>query len=183
MSEKLRQLGAKLTSDKKKLSVSIVLVVMLLLLWGRLLLNRAPRTAVADPEATATEPAAPTAGAGLPTKYYQMVYVDLPETVERDLFRFEISRYRSDWSPEDGSGQGKSPPKSPDNELEIQKIRQWADSLMLQAAVLGDEPKVMINDRIYRLGDRINGFVVETVESRSATLVKDDVAIRLEMGD
>ena len=55
MSKVLKQTFRALTADKKKLSIVVVLLAMLLLLWGRLLLKRVPRTAVAEPETTTSD--------------------------------------------------------------------------------------------------------------------------------
>ena len=67
--------------------------------------------------------------------------------------------------------------------MDMVEVRKWAESLELQAAVLGDDPKVMISDRVYRLGDRINGFVIKSVRSRSVILANRQIEINLEMGN
>lgn len=184
MSKALGQFGRKLTADKKKLSMMIALSAVLLLLWGRLMLKRgSPRTAVAEPEAVAVQTDQATTPTSVATKEYQVVYVDLPRSVHRDIFRFRIDRYRTGGTGEDIHDGGKSTSKSPDNEMGMEEVRKWAESLELQAAILGDDPKVMICDRVYRLGGRINGFVVKSVRSRSVTLANGQVEINLEMGN
>ena len=187
MSKVLKQAVRALTADKKKLSIVVVLLAMLLLLWGRLLLKRVPRTAVADPETVAVETDSLEVEPGKSAKCYPVVYVDLPQTMSRDIFQFDIDRYQSAGTLEDEGDEDKSPLESPDNELDMQEVRKWADGLVLQAAVLGDEPTVMINDQVYRMGDRIGervgSFVVKSVRSRRATLSNGTIEIHLEMGD
>ena len=184
MSQALGKLGRKLTADKKKLSLMIALSAVLLLLWGRLMLKRgSPKTAVAEPEAAAVETDQASPPKPVTTKDYPVVYVDLPRSVDRDIFRFRIDRYRQAGAVQDIDDGEKSPPKSPDNGMDVEEVRKWAESLELQAAVLGDEPKVMISDRVYRLGDRINGFVVKSVRSRSVVLANGHIEINLEMGN
>ena len=180
MSTSLRQLIRKLGSDKKKLSLAVMLSAMLLLLWGRLLLKQVPRTALADPESTiaAAQGVTRVIGRLMPT-----VHLDLPRTLERDMFGFDASGYRRIVAVQEPVTEAKSPPESPDNESEMEALGKWARGLEFQAAILGDEPTAMINDRPYRVGDRIGDFVVTEVRSRRVVLSKDDVSIRLEMGE
>jgi len=184
MSQVSGKLARKLTADKKKLSLMIALSAVLLLLWGRLMLKRnSPRTAVAEPDAAVVETDQAPAPTSVITKHYPVVYVDLPRSIPRDIFRFRIDRYRQPGTVQHVDDGGKSSSESPDNELDMEEVRKWAESLELQAAVLGDVPKVMISDRVYRLGDRMNGFVIKAVRSRSVTLANGQVEINLEMGN
>ena len=184
MSQAPGKLDRKLTVDKKKLSMVIVLSAVLLLLWGRLILKRgSPKTAVAEPDAAAVETDQTATPTSVITKDSPVVYVNLPRSIDRDIFLFRIGLYRRGRAVEDINDGGKSTSESPDNAMDMEAIRNWAESLELQAAVLGDDPKVMICDRVYRLGDRINGFVVKSVRSRAVTLANGQIEINLEMGN
>ena len=188
MSASVRKLSKKLTADKKKLSLMIVLSAALLLLWGRLLLKQVPRTARADPESVVATVADPGDAPVLP-RLRHTVYLDLPRVLERDIFGLDRTRYQGPIETVGSATPRKSPLNPPDDEMEA--IRVWAGGLELQAAVLGDEPTAMINERIYRVGDSIGGSVVEnvvidgfvltSVKPRLAVLSRGEIRIQLEM--
>ena len=184
MNARWKQLARKVTGDKKKLSMIVLLSVALLLLWGRLLLKQVPRTALAEPESPATESdAGASAAPGVGAPLRQTVYLDLPRALDRDLFHLDPGRYRRMGTTQEPDGGAKSATESVDNDGEMEAIRRWVRGLELQAAILGDEPTAMIDDQLYRVGDRVNGFAVTTIGARYVTLSKGEIEIRLEMGE
>jgi hypothetical protein len=188
MGDTIKRLVRQATADKKKLTLMVALMAMMLLLWGRLLLKQAPRTAIADPSQTERTQQTEQAKASQSAQPMQVVYrqaleVDLPSVVRRDLFLFDKDRYpRVAFDTSDRDSE-KSDTQTPEVSRQIEEIRRWVESLVLQGAVLGNPPRAMINNRVYRLGEKLNGFEIVQVEARQIVLRKDDIEIVLPMSE
>lgn len=189
MSAKWDRMKKQMLADKKKLSLMISLSAVMLLLWGRLLLKQDPRTAVAKPSAVAAvddasvEDTADVTDIATTPINHPPVEVVLVTSLSRDPFAFDKDRYplaagaARDQEPE------KSPDETSDERNRIEAIREMAATLRFQAGMLGPTPRALINDRVYRLGDKINGFAVSKIESRRVVLEKDGIEIHLRMSD
>ena len=68
-----------------------------------------------------------------------------------------------------------------DERVQQQIIQAQAKSLLLQSTMVSDTPTALINGRVLRVGDWINGFAVTEVTPGTCTVQKGDVAIVLEM--
>jgi len=185
MNDTLRQLIRHATADKKKLTLMLGLLAVMLLLWGRLLLKQAPRSAVAEPQQTqqtekqdAVQPVQPAQ-----FSFRETLRVDLPSVVRRDLFLFDKDRYPQSTLDAPQPDLEKSDSETPEVNRQIEEIRRWVDNLVLQGAVLGKEPRAMINNRVYRLGETLNGFELVKVEPRQVILQKDDIEIVLPLSE
>ena len=93
MNHYARHLIYGLTEDKKQLLILLVLVVVIPLLWGRLMLKQVPRMAVATPS-TKISPDVSSGGQVRAAGRFQVVYVDLPQTLNRDLFTVDLALYQ-----------------------------------------------------------------------------------------
>jgi hypothetical protein len=185
MSDTFQRLIKQATADKKKLTLMVALMAVMLLLWGRLLLKQAPRTAVADPAATQQTEQTETSQPAQPAQavFRETLRIDLPSVVRRDLFLFDKDRYPRVALDTSGTTTEKSGRETPEVSRQIEEIRQWVDSLVLQGAVLGNPPRAMINNRVYRLGEKLNGFEIVKVEARQVVLRRDEIEIVLPMSE
>ena len=177
-------LKEQLMRDKKKLGMMLVLVAVGLLLWGRLLLkDRVPKVASADqPQAvTSTTPVMTNNNVSNTTDHIQrpVVYVEFPDTLDRDLFVLD-QMYQSQ---DDSSGGHDEQPNSgqelTDNQLRREAIRKEASGLSLQSVFKGSRPGVMINGKVLNVGQKINGFTVVKIYERRVIVRKHGVDIKL----
>jgi len=185
MSDTIKRLVQHATADKKKLTLMVALMAVMLLLWGRLLLKQAPRTAIADPSETQQTEQAESAQPAQPTYvvFREALHVDMPSVVRRDLFLFDKDRYPRIALDTTDLDLEKSGTETPEVNRQIEEIRQWVESLVLQGAVLGNPPRAMINNCVYRLGEKLNGFEIVKVEARQVVLRRDDIEIVLPMSE
>lgn len=93
MNEHIKRIKTQLLADKKKLSIMTALLAVALLMWGRLLLQKVPRTATAEPVAAVVTDATPVTVA---TSSVLRPVVHLPQTqpLQRDLFALDATHYQ-----------------------------------------------------------------------------------------
>lgn len=90
-------------------------------------------------------------------------------TIRRDLFHWESLRPESETpAPEVIITMPDAPPDA-------------ARILHLQGVILGPAPVAVINGQHVRIGDEVHGFRLVRVERRRAALVRDGVAVEIEM--
>lgn len=184
MSKALRKVIYELKADRRKLSLIIVLCCVLLLLWGRLLVKQVPRDALAVPEAqaaTSTLPELPPLDAallGIPEREH--VATRLPGTLARDVFSFQPEHF-----PRHPQAERKGPAKSVDQPADVTETgvtaRQAAQGLKVQSTVMGASPRVIIDGRLYRLGDSVQGLKIVDILPRGVVLEWNGERVRLEM--
>ncbi len=181
-----------LLADKRKLGVVAVLVVVMAVLWGRLLLAPAPRTAgaavavIAETNGSGANLALGTADADsalnsavLDPLRYPVVYIDLPNELTRDVFALKEDRYQR-LKPSNPEGEAKSQVEVVDAMPEAELVRRAARGLALQTTMLGETPRAMINGQLLSPGDKIEGFVL--LEVRERHVVMQMRGIRIELG-
>lgn len=59
--------------------------------------------------------------------------------------------------------------------------RAASQALRLQAVMLGDEPRAVVNGRVYRVGEAVGEFVIRRIERRGIVVQKDDVAVNIDL--
>ena len=170
---------AQLLADKRKLSFMLALGGVALLLWGRLMLKDAPRSAVAEPGYGVSDVAADWADrAADNADAVGIVYVDLPKRIGRDLFAIDASSYeRTPTSDAGGESAATTVMAVDDNQV----LRQALSELRLQSTMQGEQPRAVINGQSLSPGDRVKGFKLIRVEARSVILERDGQAVRLGM--
>lgn len=189
MKRKLNRLWRQATADKKKFGMLVTVLAVGLLLWGRLiLLEKVPRHATADPgaqpapQATQASPQPVedlTAAPVLPP--LEEVRVDLSDRLTLDLFAFRHNRYRL-------------LPLEKTGDLDIQTDNQGDDvkvrlaalvrDLRLQSVIRGASPKlsrIVINGKVLRVGDSIEGFEIVSFDERSAKVTRGGLTFTLNM--
>ncbi len=134
-----------------------------MLLWGRLILKEAPRTATADgpllAEVTADDPAAS------------------PITGKRELLDFKQGKL----GPMDDQvvSQSKSDVAISDDFGQMQAAQTAAAELNLQGVITGKVPVARINGRMVRVGETVEGFTLRSVVEQTAVLERDGAVLRL----
>lgn len=168
-------------SNPRKLAIIAVLLSAAMLLWGRLLLKQVPRTATAEPGAVEVVAVSEPAGSPAEAAPLPVVYVDLPEHLPRDLFSFGAEG--GGWATKINSGpmQEKLVPKRSDEHLRSAAVRKAAEQLELQSVVTGEQPRAVINGRLFAPGDVCDGFTLIEVARRHVLLEQNGVIVRLSM--
>lgn len=191
MKRKLNRFWRQITADKKKFGVLVTTLAVGLLLWGRLiLLERVPKIATADdpPQAQSQQASAapsPSEAAQNPAPRMAAlpeVRTDLSDRLSLDLFAFRHNHYRA-IPPEETPRIDIQPTDLPDDErVRRQVLEARLVDLRLQSVIQGGpRPLVVINGRLFRVGDSIDGFEIVTFTDRSATLTRDGLTFTLEM--
>jgi hypothetical protein len=175
-----RQLREALLADRKKLSIMASLLAVALLLWGRVLLKRVPRTAVASPPAAAAVEGSPRDANREESINHinKTVYVDLASVLSRDLFAIDSSRFAQiPLSPVDSITQEKSRPQSADE----QGMAQVVSSLRLQSTVLGPQPRAVIDGVSVTAGQEFKGFLIKEIQQRQVIVERNGMIFLLKM--
>ncbi len=188
---------AELKRDKKKTVVLGVLVVLAAVVGGRLLVQSlSPRQAGAaeSPLPAAVPSESPETGdvadgtAGL---------LDLAEPpaeaphrpgrrdheFQRDLFARRPEFYPLEQPKEEATKVvTKSEPSADEKRRAAERlVRSQARSLSLQSTVVSSTPTAIVNGRVLRTGDWINGFEITEITPRGCTVRKDGVDVQLQM--
>lgn len=190
MKKKLYRMWRQVTADKKKFGLLVTTLAVGLLLWGRLLLiEKVPRIATADPALSAQDlgehTGTGTEGAGdgpmrllapLPE-----VRVDLSDRLSQDLFAFRHNHYRPLPAEDIGHNEVQPGQGVVDEKVRRRELEEMAKDLRLQSVIQGDVPMVVINGRVLRVGDTIEGFEVAGFGTRSARVTREDLTFTLTM--
>ena len=183
-----RRVKRQVLSDRHRLGIGVMLCCVALLLWGRLLIKKVPRTATADPKVTAEvqpQNGAPptTADNDIP----QAVVVPRYGSVHRDLFAFDPSQFpKAEQSEQTAHDLPKSTGNPADDLQRIeQEIRRTVllegRNLKLQSTLMGSRSQAMINGVLLEPGEKIQGFELIEVKPRQVKLVKHEIEVVLEM--
>jgi hypothetical protein len=104
-------------------------------------------------------------------------------SISRDLFAVDIDQF----PPKERSAPvsvlpADVPASPPDGQESADRVVQaQARALILQSTVVSEDPIAIVNGRVLRVGDLINGFQVVLISSRGCTLEKRGVKVLLEM--
>lgn len=175
----IESLKNQLTKDKKALVVLVGLLAVALLFWGRMLYQKVPRR-------VAAEPAAQTARAwdqwdsaprgSFVNKYHEIDYGDFAGDLPRDLFALDEANYEQI---------NTATPVNPDpgnDDRTTEPVERGLEQLILGDTILSERrPRALINGKVIKLGQKINGFAVQAVKFRSVTLEKDGIRYELKM--
>ena len=191
MKKKMRRLWRQVTADKKKFGILVTVFAVGLLLWGRLiLLEDVPKIATATDPTTEGQPAQADPGAAPPPAPEAAPQIQaLPEVQTRlrdrlalDLFAFRYDRYNRIPQEETPPITVEDPDPAVDEDVRRRELQEdLVEHHELQSVILGDRPRIVVNGRLYRVGDSFDGFEIVSFTDRSATLTRDGLTFRLEM--
>lgn len=164
MKQRLSNLMDRFGLDKRKAILAGLLLLAMMVLWGRLIFSGQPRHALADLAQTA----APTS---TPTK--PVVHVDLTEELHGDPFAVTLA-------PPPATAIIHSP--TPSANSSPQPIAESPRAvLILQSTILGQRPRALINGQIVAPGQTIMGHRLIEVRPREVVLERAGVQILLGM--
>ncbi len=175
MKQIVRDYIAELRSSPAKACTIAVMFAVGLLLWGRLLLKEVPRTASAWGQG-ATVADADTALA--PRRNLGVLELSPPPPLARDLFVMDPSRYRRTGLGEENPDGAKRGIYATEEALR-QAVLSAAREMTVNSVIEGEEPIVIINGKVLRQGDTVEGFTVQKIEPRSVVLEQEGVRVRL----
>ncbi len=181
MRRAIDQVVRELKADKRKLGAVCLLVAVGLLLWGRLMLKNIPQTATAKPAFTASAVDQGLSAVevlaiedGLSPR--PVVYMDLPSTLQRDLFALDVRLYGA----RDLGGEAKSGALAADSPGRAQALAS-AGRLKLQSVMLGEQSRAVINGLLVAPGQEVEGWTLLQVSERHVLLKSHGITIRLRM--
>jgi len=152
---------------RRALYVALGIAAVGMLLWGRLILKEAPRTATADGP-TLAQNGAPRAG-------------QVPITHSRALLDVNAGKLGS--MDDQGFSRSKSEPPVSDDFEQMQAAETAATELNLQGVTTGKVPVARINGRMIRVGETINGYTLRSVHGQTAVLERAGMTLRLTARD
>lgn len=152
---------------RRALHVALGLGAVGMLLWGRLILKEAPRTATANERVVAHHaPTEPPRGPITP--------IDALSDVKG-----------GELGPMDDQGfsRSKSDPLVSDDFVSMQAAQTAATELTLQGVTTGKVPVARINGRMIRVGETIHGYTLRLVRGQTAVLERDGKSLELTARD
>ncbi|MEM9294524.1 MAG: hypothetical protein AAGA57_01875 [Planctomycetota bacterium] len=180
--ELLEWVQNSIARDRKKFVAAVSLMSLGLLLWGRLiLLDRVPRTAVAIPAdffAKLTQVEQDNRQIERPEPVFLGV---LPQQPRRDVFAIDPSRYRPDPAADNTEGRGKNGNSRVDDNARLEQARQDVRDLTLESVIQGQRPRAVLNDRLLRPGESIEGFELIDIVEDNVVVARDGLAFRLRL--
>ncbi|HEX3355739.1 MAG TPA: hypothetical protein VHS31_02065 [Tepidisphaeraceae bacterium] len=194
-----------LKQDPKKATTLAVLVAVLLAMWGKLALSGGsgtPKPAAAMTPAPLAPPVA--LGSNNKTKpedtgelLREWVSEPMPQTVSRNIFEVKLDYYpmesnakasndsRTIEDPTFWDRLAKSIDAQADQqhkrEILIQNLRQQAGQLQLTMAMMGTNPKAMINGQMVGEGEVVAQFRVLRIEARSVVVEREGIKLEIPM--
>lgn len=152
---------------RRALHVALGIAAVGMLLWGRLILKEAPRTATADGPTLARSDAPDPAQGSAPS----------PITADSGLL--DVKRGKLGSMVDQGFPRSKSESIVPDDFEWMQAAETAAAELNLQGVTTGKVPVARINGRMIRVGETIDGFTLRSVSGQTAVLERAGTAFRL----
>ena len=199
LAEIKKRLVVELKADKKKAGLVAVLTIVAIFMGIRLAVSQGGKNGSSPSEASASVSDLPSGGWG--TVPYALgegsVAGQSAEALRRTKYIKNIDRriVRDIFEPNQAffplQDQQKSTPKlqnvapvgNPVNERAAHEnvIAEQAASLSLQTIIVGSVPTAIINGRVLRVGDWINGFEIVEITAQSCVVCKEKVQVRLDM--
>lgn len=192
MNKRLQMIVMEMKHDRKKFAMMCTLFAVGLLLWARLLiLQDVPKTGFADPvhnnTASQTRTIAPEGTENVPFQELPIVYLDTSSQLTRDFFS---PLTLPPAGPDQDNHVTRSHPNTDDELSEVagaefrerqEAFKADAERLKLESVILGEVPVAVINGKVLRVGDDIDGFVLEKVSARYVVLRRDEFRVDLKM--
>lgn len=178
--KKSQKIWKEITADKKRFGMLVACCLIGLLMWGRLLLKKVPRTAVANPDAVATVKLND-ALFGEYGKPMRVVYLEFPAVSDRNLFQLDDSGYERLKGEQVEVAPQKIEPQITDVEIRME-LQAQLSSLKLQTTLMSQQPQALINSKLFGLGGKpIQGFVISKITQHSVVLTHGKFVFELKM--
>jgi len=197
---------AHFAADRRKSAILAVMMVVMLIVWGRLLFKSDPSIAAASQMEIVPELAATAGGARAardavvepaiekPTAAVNPVDVtDASREPARDLFAVSWDSFQpalttnaADVEPGKPHGfwgrvRAAAHAESLRQRQRAENVRHQAGALVVQSTVIGREPAAMISGRLVHVGERIGDFELVEITARRVVVRKDGIRVILSM--
>ena len=152
---------SQFSSDKKKAIMVSALVLVLVVLWSKVLFKKGPQEAQAQSQQDMMVNETPEIN-------FEISYIDLPsvagrnDVLNRDFFAPDQFKAIG-WGASPADGQNNSIDAEDLDQWETQQILQVAEEVKLEAIFTGDNPQVVIDDKLLTVGDEF-----ETVKNNNS---------------
>ena len=182
-----QRISAELKRDKKKTVILAALLFVAAVVLGRTLLSGVtPQQAKADGVESVSrisEPAEEFVESERQAQAAVREYINqLDHDLKRDMFAMDRDFYPPEVPTERPELQGQAEPDPNQQRRAQQQLMQaQARALLLQSTMISNRPTAIINGRVLRVGEWINGFEVVEITPRSCVVAKNDVRIILNM--
>lgn len=187
----ISRLKAEIRQDKKKTTMLVILLIVTGIVGGRFVVTHGP----ADDASGAAQRLISDTGAGGGRKSERQIrQVDLASmdrTINRDLFRPDIKYFppadRADKHPvanRPDQARQIAQAKQPEHRRPTDhagSIRARAEALSLTCTMLGRSPAALINGKVLRAGEMINGFHLKSIASDHCIVAAEGVDVKLQM--
>jgi len=164
-------LFGQLAAEKKKATIALCLIAVMVFMWVRVLGKKEPASA----ESALTEQQTQLSSTSNPAS--KISFIELPkvkgrnDVLTRDFFAAD------NWRAFIGEGEKTANVVPRDSDEEVAK--RIKDKLKLDAIGLGENPRAFINDTLLSVGDRLLvGDGVDTYECEVVGIEKDTVTIK-----
>lgn len=199
----LARLKSELGRDKKKAAALTALAALAIFFVARAVLKSSPRPAAAAPSMAA--PAEPPSGAPAAPKRSpdrrardearEQYVAEMDRRITRDLFRpnpdyFPLESASAParteppgagWFAQGAEWVDQKRAQQEQQQAQQRLVEQQAQALSLESTILGTTPTALINGRVLKVGDTVNGFEIVSIQSDTCTLVKDGVRVERRM--
>jgi len=192
--ELMGRLKAEFLHDKRKTSALAVSFLLMCILAFQALHKPAPSSAGASqPTGEVSKPMqADGAPAGPASRASEQPEDQLPaanltvqsgKAITRDLFAIDVDAFPPKQQAAPASVVADAAPTGGQNQDQTQErvIQAQARALVIQSTVVSDDPIAIINGRVLRIGDWVNGFQVKSITAQGCALQKGDTRVFLEM--
>lgn len=152
---------------RRALHVALGIGAVGMLLWGRLILKEAPRTATADGMVLA--------------QHSEGEALKGPITDAEALSGVKEGKLGS--MDDQAFSRSKSDPLVSDDFVSMQAAKSAAAELTLQGVTTGKVPVARINGRMIRVGETIHGYTLRSVHGQTAVLERAGHALELTTRD
>jgi hypothetical protein len=179
-----------LARDPKRSAVLGGLCLLMLILWGRLLLNgpaQATASLIRRSVAAITESPAPTVHQAASNPVLDWL-AQPKRAMQRNLFAINLDYFaRASGKTKASDGQDDPTAITSDTDQAHQQqvlqenLQTQATKLKLQTTMMGTTPRAMINGNLVKEGDIVDGFAVIKIQPRKITVQQDNVTLEIEM--
>ena len=165
------------TGQRVKIAALSALGLVCAVVWGPMIIPDGPRSAAGQ-----SAPAAKSVGAAgqghTSAKRQAAVEIVWPPILPRDPFAFDAAPYKRKPTKEPVATGDEAPQPDPEPTIDSQEVR---DLLALEGTILGEHPRALINGKLYKPGQTVEGFQIKRIGDRRVIVHKNGVDVKLGM--
>ncbi len=167
------------TGRRVKLAALLGLGLVGAVVWGPMIVPSGPRRAAGQSAQSSRSASAAGQGHSTPSaKGQAAIDVVWPAPLGRDPFAFDAAPYKRKPTKQPAVTVDETPEPEPEPTIDSQDVR---DTLALEGTILGVHPRALINGKLYKLGQIVEGFEIKGIGDRRVTVHKNGVDVKLGM--